>query len=499
MSAALVGAGLSKQYGETRALRDVTLELHPGRIHALVGENGAGKSTLTKILTGLERPDEGRILIAGQATTFSSRQDALAHGIGLVPQQLSLNPEMSVVDNYLLTASSRITRRRAATARLREVISEAGFNIDPKRRVRDLVLAERQFAELAITLAAGARFLLLDEPTSALGPFETSGLFARLLGLAESGTGILLITHRIDEVRQVADEVTVLRGGERQLHSEVGAIGDRELATAMVGAIPERDDVHRPVPGGEVVLRIDRAGISNPKGQGLDDIDLRLVAGEVLGVIGVAGNGQRELARLASGFVRATTGEVSLLGRRIDGRPHRAFEGGLRFVPEDRRDGLLGDQEVVRSASLIAVNHPEYRRFGRVLWAKLKTFTEELMEEYDVRPRNPSLRTDALSGGNQQKLLTGRELQENPVVAVLHGPTQGLDLFAAGEIRRDIRTAVAHGTGVLLISADTDEVIELADRIAVLSKGRITDVFAREELDRERLGAAMSGAGEVAR
>jgi simple sugar transport system ATP-binding protein len=358
--------------------------------------------------------------------------------------------------------------------------------------VRTLGLAERQLGELAIALAQGARVLLLDEPTSAIGPYESGLLFEKVTSLASVGVTVLLITHRLDEVRDVADHVTVLSHGMVTLDAEVASVTDDDLVFAMVGEIPAPES-HELYRGGDATLVFDAVTAQDGGVVPLRDISLTVGAGEIVGILGVAGNGQGTLAETAVGIIDPLAGSVTVRGSAIGGRPDRARERGVSYVPEVRAEFLLGDSPITRSAVLRRLSDEAFQRRGVMQWSAITDFTRGLMERHDVRPRDHTIAAGALSGGNQQKLLVGRELDGAPIVAVLHGPTQGLDLHAAAAIRSDIRRAANAGTAVLLVSADVDEVRELADRIFVLSKGRIVDEFTAAEFDMQRLGRAMAG------
>lgn len=492
MSGTVSLLGVSKFFGDAQALDDVSFTLTGGTVHALVGENGAGKSTALRILAGLEQPSTGSILVDAVETVVGSRAAAIRAGIGLVPQQLSLIADMDLAENLLLTQPSQLVHRRAAERLLATVAAEAGLAISVRTPVRSLGLAERQLGELAIALAQGASILLLDEPTSALGPYESQALFDKVRALAAAGVTILLITHRLDEVRLVADDVTVLSHGRVTLSAPVASVTDDELVLAMVGSIPDAQPRQNTV-ADEVRLELDGVVVSDGGIVALEDVSLTVRAGEILGVLGVAGNGQGALADTAVGITRVARGSVTVNGTAIAGRPDVASNLGVAYVPEVRSDFLLPDSALTRSSVLRRLGDRIFSRGGVLRWGRIERFTADLLERHDVRPRNPRQLAGSLSGGNQQKLLVGRELDGTPAVAVLHGPTQGLDLHAAATIRGKIRRAADAGTAVLLVSADVDEVTELADRILVMSKGRIVDQFAIEDLDLQRLGRAMAG------
>lgn len=485
-------ASVTKNYGRLRALDSVELHLEPGRIHAVVGENGAGKSTAMKILAGLEQPSAGTVLIDGAAATIPNRTAAIRRGIGLVPQQLSLIGEMSLVENLALTSTSRLARRKVTEARLADVVDGLRLSLDLRIPVRNLGLAERQFGELAIALAQGARALLLDEPTSAIGPHESHQLFEKIRGVARLGVSVLLITHRLDEVRSVAENVTVLSQGRVTLDAQLAAVNDEQLVKAMVGEIPTSSPrAARATGQSRLVFNTVTA-----RGEGavaIRDVGFSVAAREIVGVLGVAGNGQSTLAATAAGLVAPVEGSITVDGVSVGGRPDLALANGLSYVPEVRGEALLLDSQILRSAPLRQLNERRYRRRGALAWAEIAHDALALMEHHDVRPRTLDLPAGAYSGGNQQKFLVGRELDGVPTVAVLHGPTQGLDLHAAVNIRAAIRRAADAGTAILLVSADIDEVRELADRVLVLSAGRIVDSLYASEFDLERIGRAMAG------
>ncbi|MEF2976258.1 ABC transporter ATP-binding protein [Subtercola sp. YIM 133946] len=481
--------GVSKFFGGAQALDGVDLVLEPGTVHALVGENGAGKSTALKVLAGLEQPSSGRLTLDGVAVAFSGRRASIDHGVGLVPQQLSLNPEMTLVENFVLTRPALLAHRREAQRILERVAADAGLAVPLRTPVRQLALAQRQLGELAIALAQGARILLLDEPTSALGPYESDALFEKIAQLAADGVAALLITHRIAEVRSVARDVTVLSHGRVTLSARVADVTDDDLVTAMVGQIPAPEAAVPFVHGADVLVLDD---VVLP-GFGGGRIDLTVRSGEIVGVLGVAGNGQGALADTAAGVTAPGHGRVLVNGVEVAGRPQRADRAGVAYVPEVRADFLLPDLPLTHSAVLRRLRDARFTRAGLMRWKAVRVFTDELLERHDVRPRNASLAASSLSGGNQQKFLVGRELDGAPAVAVLHGPTQGLDLYAASAIRSEIRSAAAQGTAVLLVSADIDEVRDLADRVVVLSKGGLADEFEVGDFDVQRVGRAMAG------
>lgn len=461
---------VSRKFPAVQALDTVDLAVQGGQIHALLGQNGAGKSTVGRILAGLDAPDEGYVEVAGSPVRFGGRGDAIERGIGFIPQADSLIDDLTLMETLALGQPHRVVRRRTLTAKLRSVASQAGVPIALDTPARHLSRGERQLGELVLALAQGARVLLLDEPTSALGPREVENLFDHLRAVADTGVAVMLITHHLADVRQVADTATVLAHGRVVHTGPVAGVDDETLARAIIG-----DELASPPPPctrelGEDVLVL--SGVTATCGDPVPvrDISLRVRAGEVVCVVGVAGNGQRAFAEVAAGRIAPVSGTVS---------------GGQRvgYVPERRLDALLPERAAWWSVMVTRLREPAFSRRGVFDTAALVRAADALLDRHDVRPRDPRVAVTALSGGNQQKLVVGRELDGDPDVAVLHGPTQGLDLLATRAIHAEISRAADAGTAVLVISADLDEAHQIADRVVVLSKGRIIADVPASELD----------------
>jgi general nucleoside transport system ATP-binding protein len=517
----LEAAGVRKRFGNVTALAGVDLCMHPGRVHALVGENGAGKSTLTLILAGALRPDAGTLLLRGAPVRLTNRRAAIAAGIGLVPQSLSLIGELTLVENHLLSLAAvgtRRLRRTAARRQLAEAAVRAEVDLPLDRRTRDLTFAHRQLGEVVLALAQGARILLLDEPTAATGPVEAGRLLGRVRALADAGSTVLLVTHRLDEVVQVADEVTVLRAGRRVHHAPADAVDPHRLAELMLGAPvsdvppalhlaqtpgtpsagerPSSGEVHPAAGGGEqapIRLRAQGLDAAAGAGPGLRDVCLAVAGGEVFGIAGVAGNGQRTLAETLVGLRRPDRGTVAVDGVDITGAPAAALARNVAYVPDERADGVLSEHTVADNAVVLRAAEPELTLAGLRRRRPAEVIARALCARFGILPSRPDLRAAALSGGNQQKLMAGRELAGRISVLVAHGPTQGLDVAAAAALRRELRVVADAGAAVVLISTDLDEVLDLADRVGVLAGGRLVDIMPRGSVDLGRLGRAMAG------
>ena len=527
-AAAFEGVGVSRRFGATQALDRVDFELRAGEIHALVGENGAGKSTLAKIVAGTLRPDGGTLRLFGEPYAPRRRSDGSAAGVAHVRQQLSLVRGLTVAQNIELgrprrpvgaTASgpapsgersdpsvrggrARAGRRpwprrfnaREARAEVERLAAELDLSVPADRLVDDLPLAVRQQAEILISLAWGARLLILDEPSSALGPLETEALIALCLRLRDEGTPIIYISHRLPELAELADRLTVLRQGRVVTAGEDVAAADlRRIAELMVGDISLLE-VRRPdLELGDVRLEAEGLHVAAEHGPGLRDVSLRVRAGEIVGVVGVAGNGQEELAAALTGQVRPDAGEVRIDGADVTGSTASAIGAGVALLPEDRGAGLAADFSLADNLIARRVSETEFARLGVRLRAAIRRHARALARRFDVRPPEPALKAAALSGGNQQKLMAAREMERDPAVLVAAGPTKGLDPHAGRAIRDRCFDAAARGGAVVIISADLDEVAELSQRVVVLSGGRVTDRFGVEEMTSARLGAVMAG------
>jgi ABC-type uncharacterized transport system ATPase subunit len=491
---------LCKRYGHVTALDRVDIDLVPGEVHAIVGENGAGKSTLAKCLAGAEHPDRGAILVDGREQVFSGRRASIAAGIGYVPQGSSLVGALTLMENLLVARDGILIDRARARADLTAAARRLNANISLDVPTFRLSLAELQLAEIALALAQGARVLLLDEPTSALGPVDVERLIACMHDLASRGTAVGLVTHRIVEVLRGADRVTVLRVGKLVHHGLTKGLTPDALAQLIVG---ERTrDVQRSGLRQRGYTRLRARGLRVKDGDlaVLNDVSIEVGGGEIVGIAGVAGPSQPALAQTLAGIRRPARGSVAIDGSDITGDAARGAARKVAYVPDTRREALVMDLTIAKNASFLRMHEPGFQRYGLRVAAAEDRYGEWICREFDLRPPRPQLLAAGLSGGNQQKLMVGREIAGEPSVIIAHGPTQGLDLASAAAIRSRLSAAAENGAAVVVISADLDEILTISDRIVVLAAGRITDTIDVRggKVDMVRLGRAMTDAAPAA-
>ncbi|MEZ4399837.1 MAG: ATP-binding cassette domain-containing protein [Kofleriaceae bacterium] len=505
MTAPILRVRASRRFGERVALADASLEVAAGSVHAVVGENGAGKSTLMKIVYGLVRADHGELEIGGQPLPLAhhSVAQAQALGVGMVHQHGMLVPTLTLAENAALghePGRAGWLDRRAAGRALVAAAARLGQTLDPDARAGDLTVGEQQRAELAMVAARASRLLILDEPTALLAPVEVDALLDMLTAIAAGGGAVVLVTHKLDEVVRVAGEITVLRGG-RTVAGWSTSVTAAEIARAMVGGQPPPHPERAPAPSADAApgLAVRELVAPGPGGGGVRGVSLAVRAGEVVGVAGVEGNGQRELALAIAGLGAVSAGTVAIGGAdatHLSVAARRAL--GLAVIPEDRhRHGLLGDATVADNVLLGRL--PELRRGVTIDRAGLADLTAQLLERHDVRPADPAALAGALSGGNQQKLVVARELERPGLRAVLAvHPTRGVDLAAVVRIHAALRAAAVGGAAVLVMSADLDELMTVCHRVVVMHRGHVAGELAGIALAgsdaRTRLGAWMVGA-----
>ncbi len=494
--------GITKRFGKVVANEDVSFELHPGEVIGLLGENGAGKTTLMNVAFGLYRQDAGEILVDGEVCQFSSTAHAISQGIGMVTQHSNVVERHTVLENIMVGLPGRGGRLdHAGTIMLLESLREDyGLWLAPDRLVSSLAVGERQRLDIIRTLVRRARVLILDEPTSVLTPQETEGLFAAISALQSDGVGVIFITHKLAEVRRIAGRVVVLRHGKVTANIENdGALTNEELARLMCGHEPEQVTRHAHKLGApRLVMKAVQLQSPGGKLQIPAPVNLTIHSGEVVGIAGVSGNGQVELAETLAGMVVAKSGTVKIDDRDVYGStPKEMQAAGLAYVPEDRIGvGLAGSMSLRENLVLTYADHPRFSNWGWFKLREVERFGNELIKAYDVRPANLDTPVGLFSGGNQQKIIVARELAFGPKVLVIAQPTRGLDVASTNFVHREIMQLRSQGCAVLLISDDLDEVMQLSDRVAVMYENTIVCDLSREKASVEKIGLAMTGAVE---
>ena len=492
---------ITKRYPGVIANDRVNLGVREGEIHAVIGENGAGKSTLMKTLYGMVIPDEGEIRIRGEQTVMASARDAIAAGIGMVHQHFMLAEQMTVLENVILGAEPRDGLKinfGEAKRRILEITGEGA--LDPDQMVEELSVGEKQRVEIAKVLFRGARILILDEPTAVLVPQEVEDLFVSLRELRERGVTIIFISHKLDEVLNIADAITVIRAGRTVATADPKTTTTRELAELMVGAELPTPDTRESTVTSQVLLEAEGLGTLSEEGDRwvIEDVRFKIHRGEVLGIAGVEGNGQGELVELLVGMRSADSGWVKLNGKNIKPLSTlRRREAGIGLIPADRHhQGLLLESPLWENAMLGYQSRVPFTRGPLVDRKGARQRTEDVVESYDVRTPGVEVKIHALSGGNQQKLLVGKEMLGNPQVLLASHPTRGVDVGAQAAIWESIRVARAEGLGVLLISADLDELIGLSDTLMVILRGKLVATLDPQDVTPAELGSYMTGAAQ---
>jgi rhamnose transport system ATP-binding protein len=485
---------VTKSFGAVRALKGVSFSLAAGEVHALLGENGAGKSTLIKVIAGAHAPDSGTMAIDGKPVARLTPASARALGIAAIYQQPALFPDLSAAENIALglepPLNFRAVQWAARRARTRELLARVGAHIDPETEIRQLSMPEQQLVEIARSLGAGARILIMDEPTASLTRQEVELLFAVIRDLRREGVGVIYISHRLEEIFTVADRVTVLRDGESVGTHEVGQINEAGLIRMMVGR--EVSALYPPAESatGPVVLS---ARDLNCAAGGVRDISFDVRAGEVFGLAGVVGAGRTELARVLFGITPADAGAILLNGQEVRiHSPRDAIALGIGYVPEDRRrHGVILDMTVAANSTMAI--HSRIFPFGWLRFGAERALAEKYIRELAIKTFSPESRAGTLSGGNQQKVALARWLAAGPKVLILDEPTQGVDVGAKSEIHKLIRRLAAQGLAVIMISSDLPEVLGMATRIGVMRGGRMTAILDGETATAQSVMAAALG------
>lgn len=502
--------GMGKRFGAFRALDDVSLEIAPGEIHCLLGENGAGKSTLCNLIFGVYQADAGTMTLEGERHQPSGPADALAKRVAMVHQHFSLVSDLSVVDNLLLGQARGVLKRDECAQRIADVSRRFGLSLEPYARIQDLSVGERQRVEIVKCLMREPRLLVLDEPTAVLLPDEISALLSVCRRVADEGCGVMLVTHKLAEIRQVAERATVLRGGRVAARSEqpaqeldelVRAMIQRDLANTTHATASETDEDVAEVTGRlglpvqEAALMADGLAVVDADGvRRLDQFTLLVQPGEIVAVAGVEGNGQSELAAVLSGMRPASEGRFFIKGQEMTHcSPREVTRAGAGIVPEDRHAvGCVVGLSVAENLLLDRLSR--FKKWGLLDRTALRAQAQALMQRFDVRAASPDVAFGGLSGGNQQKAVLARELTLDGLSFLLAAqPTRGLDVGAVEAVYSHIRQACAAGVGVLLISSELDELIREADRVVVLYRGRVMGECKAEAANRDRIGAWMAG------
>ncbi|KQX71107.1 ABC transporter ATP-binding protein [Streptomyces sp. Root1310] len=518
-------AGITKRFPGVVANHDIHLAVRKGTVHALVGENGAGKSTLMKILYGMQKPDEGTIAIDGDQVSFSSPADAIARGIGMVHQHFMLADNLTVLENVVLGSEKLYGIGGNARKKIKEISDRYGLGVRPDSLVEDLGVADRQRVEILKVLFRGAKTLILDEPTAVLVPQEVDALFDNLRELKSEGLSVIFISHKLGEVLSVADEITVIRRGTTVGTAVPAETTPRQLAEMMVGSeLPTPETAEstvtdkpviqvanltvyasggaslgveaEPTTGGVSGMIAPEVAVGGEVKKALDDVSFTIHAGEVMGIAGVEGNGQTELIDALIGTKNADSGTIAFLGEDITPwNTRKRRESGVGYIPEDRhRQGLLLEAPLWENRIL---GHVTEAPNAKGFWLNIKgaqADTRRIVEEYDVRTPGIDVTAASLSGGNQQKLIVGREMSHSPKFLIAAHPTRGVDVGAQAQIWDRIREARREGLAVLLISADLDELIGLSDTLRVIYNGTLVADADPATITPEELGSAMTGA-----
>ena len=493
--------GITKHFPGVLANDHVSFDLVPGEVHALLGENGAGKSTLMNIVYGLYRPDEGEVLLKGKPVSFSSSKEAIRNGIGMVHQHFMLIPVMTVAENIILAeepTQAGLLDYEAAEKRVKDLADSFNFHIDPHARIENIGVGQQQRVEILKALYRRADILILDEPTAVLTPQEAIELFGILSTLRREGMAIIFISHKLNEVLDIADRVTVLRRGKMIDTVPTEGATREGLARLMVGREVLLRVDKTPASPAEVLLDVEGLTVLDDRElEAVRDVSFQVRAGEIVGIAGVDGNGQTELIDAVTGLRKAHAGRVTVAGKEITNEGAReALDAGLGHIPEDRhRRGLVLDFTLAENIALHDYNDPPDSRLGWLYPNRLIARARRLLQAFDVRGGGPLTRAASLSGGNQQKVVVAREVERDPRVLLAAQPTRGLDVGAIEFVHRRLVEERDQGRAILLVSLELEEILSLADRILVIYEGRIVGEYG-PDVTAEELGFAMTGGTE---
>ena len=490
---------ITKVFGEFVANDKINLQLRKGEIHALLGENGAGKSTLMNMLAGLLEPTSGEIVVNGQVVKLDSPSKAASLGIGMVHQHFMLVEAFTVAENIIL--GSELTKNGVldiarATKEIMDLSERYGLAVDPSAKVADISVGAQQRVEILKTLYRGADILIFDEPTAVLTPSEIDELMAIMKNLVKEGKSIILITHKLDEIRAVSDRVTVIRRGKSIETVEIVGATNADLAEMMVGRSVSFKTEKQAAQPKEVVLSIKDLVVNENRGvPAVKNLSLDVRAGEIVGIAGIDGNGQSELIQAITGLRKIESGSIELKGRSISGlHPRQITEMSVGHVPEDRhRDGLVLDMMISENIALQTYYKEPLSKNGILNYGNIISHAKKLMQEFDVRAASEIVPASALSGGNQQKAIIAREINRDPDLLIVSQPTRGLDVGAIEYIHKRLIEARDNGKAVLVVSFELDEILNVSDRIAVIHDGKIQGIVTPETTNKQELGVLMAG------
>ena len=490
---------ITKKFGDFVANDKINLQLRKGEIHALLGENGAGKSTLMNMLAGLLEPTSGDIVVNGKTVNLDSPSKAASLGIGMVHQHFMLVEAFTVAENIILgseTTKHGILDLKKASQDILELSKKYGLAVDPNAKVEDISVGAQQRVEILKTLYRGADILIFDEPTAVLTPAEIEELMTIMKNLANEGKSIILITHKLDEIRAVSDRVTVIRRGKSIETVEIGGATNQDLAEMMVGRSVSFKTEKGPSEPKEVVLSIENLVVNENRGvPAVKNLSLELRAGEIVGIAGIDGNGQSELIQAITGLRKVKSGSIKIKGKDVVGlHPRQITEMNVGHVPEDRhRDGLVLDMMISENIALQTYYKEPLSKNGILNYPNITSYAKKLMEEFDVRAASEVVPAKALSGGNQQKAIIAREIDRDPDLLIVSQPTRGLDVGAIEYIHKRLIQERDNGKAVLVVSFELDEILNVSDRIAVIHDGKIQGIVTPETTNKQELGILMAG------
>lgn len=500
MSQILELINITKKYPGVIANDKVMLNVKKGEVHTLLGENGAGKSTLMSILFGLVKPDTGQIVFKEKEVEINSPKEAISLGIGMVHQHFMLISALTVVDNIILGMADDeegvLLKTEEAAKKITELSKKYGMEVNPYAKISDLTVGEQQRVEIIKALYKGADLLILDEPTAVLTPQETKDLFIIIKQFISEGKSVIFISHKLNEIMEISDNVTVLRNGKVIGTVETKTTNAKELAKMMVGKEVLFEVEKEKSELGEEVLKVENLRVENSKKLAVvDDLSLNVYSGEILGIAGVDGNGQSELIKSIAGLIENKSGMIKLSNKDItNASPREILDSKLSHIPEDRQTmGLVMDMSIKENVIMLNYKDKNLRKKFLFDWNKVKNLSNKIIKNYRVKCPSADVTVKSLSGGNQQKVIVGRELDRNPDLLLAVHPTRGVDVGAIEFIHKEIVKARDNGCAVLLVSTELDEIMNLSDRIGVLYEGKMMDILNREDATVEKLGLLMAG------